>query len=97
MVIDILNVLFIFMFQVCVLSSLRPPISREVYDALVKSVDVGQILSLLQDAPQQKISLAALPSNLTHIDHATRNVNTDANEFCNYVTLKVISSKCCVR
>lgn len=60
--------------EVCILSCLRPPISREVFDALVKSADVGQVLSLLQDAQHQKIPLATLPSSLSHIDHPTRNL-----------------------
>ncbi|MPC17628.1 Phosphoinositide 3-kinase regulatory subunit 4 [Portunus trituberculatus] len=60
--------------EVCILSCLRPPISREVFDALVKSADVGQVLSLLQDAQKQKIPLATLPSSLSHIDHPTRNL-----------------------
>lgn len=60
--------------QVCILSCLRPPISREVYDALVKSADVGQILSLLHEAQQQNVPLVQLPSSLSHLDHPTRNV-----------------------
>nr|XP_045600663.1 phosphoinositide 3-kinase regulatory subunit 4-like isoform X2 [Procambarus clarkii] len=60
--------------EICVLSCLRPSISREVYDALVKCSDVGQILSLLQEARQQNVPLAQLPSSLSHLDHSTRNL-----------------------
>lgn len=60
--------------EVCILSCLRPPISREVYDALVRSADVGQVLSLLQEAQQQKVPLAQLPTTLSHLDHPTRNL-----------------------
>lgn len=60
--------------EVCILSSLRPPVSREVFDALVKSADVGQVLSILQEAQQEKIPLSTLPSSLSHIDHPTRNL-----------------------
>lgn len=60
--------------EVCILSCLRPPISREVYDALVKSADVGQILSLLHEAQQHNVPLAQLPSSLSHLDHPTRNL-----------------------
>ncbi|KAK3857919.1 hypothetical protein Pcinc_035857 [Petrolisthes cinctipes] len=60
--------------EVCILSSLRPPVTREVYDALVKSGDVGQVLTLLHEAHQQKVPLSQLPSTLSHLDHPTRNL-----------------------
>lgn len=60
--------------EVCALSYLRTPISREVYDALVGSADVGHILSILQEAQEKKVPLAQLPNTLSHLDHHTRHI-----------------------
>ncbi|KAK7079718.1 hypothetical protein SK128_011466, partial [Halocaridina rubra] len=59
---------------VCILSCLRPAVSREVYDALVRCADVNQILQILQEAQQEKIPISSLPAKLSHIDHPTRNL-----------------------
>ncbi|XP_068243849.1 phosphoinositide 3-kinase regulatory subunit 4 isoform X3 [Palaemon carinicauda] len=60
--------------EVCILSCLRPPVSREVYDALVRSPDVSHILQILQEAQQEKVPLVQLPTKLSHLDHPTRNL-----------------------